>query len=117
VPSGKHANEGMMIGGIIVTSLAAASIIASIPVFAVGNHQASQDPAGGSAVRSAGAPLILVGLAAAVVGIQLWVSGAKDPSVAPVTPDAAPPPPAPAAAKAIPVITAGLGSASLRWKF
>jgi hypothetical protein len=99
-PAPAHRNPGVMVAGIVLTSLASGMLAATASMIAC-CHKTDEN--GQSLANTWGVILGLSSGLTAAVGIPLWVSGARAP---------APPPPS-----AVPLVGAGPRGVVLRWAF
>jgi hypothetical protein len=100
-------STGMMVAGIVLTSLASAAAVAGAVVIAV-NARGPGNVAQGIETLFIGVPLLGGSTVLASGGIALWVIGAESPS--PTATAGIP-------AWAVPTVAASPRSASLRWTF
>ncbi len=97
----KRRSTGMMVAGIVLTSIASAALVGGIVTTALFASTSSNASGIGFAVISL--PLFGGSTIFAGVGIPLWVVGASTPK--------------PRYAEAIPRLSVGAGSGALRWTF
>lgn len=102
----RHRNKSMMISGIVLTSLASATLLSGLGVII-----AFQTGCGGSfcdlATALIGFPLMAGSTLFAGIGVPLWVIGAQAPATAPTAPMSA----------WVPGVSISPQSVSLGWKF
>jgi hypothetical protein len=102
-PPPTHQNSGMMIAGIVLTSLGSAMLLATLAMVACCNQQ---DSDGISIADTLGVIVGLSSILPAAVGIPLWVVGARSPPQSLLVP-----------VQVVPAVSAGPGGVALRWTF